>query len=257
MELVKLEKQGKIGILTMNRPEALNALSFEVLNALNEMLDVVSSDDDIDVVIITGEGRSFVAGADIGQMKDLSSIQGKKWSEFGNYVFMRIENMSKPFIAAINGFCLGGGNELAMSCDIRLASQKAKFGQPEVGLGITPGFGGTQRLPRIVGMGQAMELTLTGKIIDATQAKNIGLVNEIYAPEELLDKAIELAEQIVVNAQIAVRESKRVMRMGAHVDMQAAVELEALAFGVCCGTEDKVEGMSAFLEKRAKNFKNN
>ncbi|WP_186567641.1 enoyl-CoA hydratase-related protein, partial [Lawsonibacter celer] len=170
--------------------------------------------------------------------------------------FLKLENMSKPVIAAVNGFALGGGCELAMSCDIRLASEKAKFGQPEVGLGITPGFGGTQRLPRIVGIGRAMELILTAKTISAAEAKEIGLVNEVYAPEELMDKALELANAICANAQIAVQESKRCIRKGMQTDIYTGSAFEAEAFGVCCGTEDKDEGMGAFLEKRKeKHFK--
>ncbi|ONI38266.1 enoyl-CoA hydratase [Candidatus Epulonipiscium fishelsonii] len=256
MSFVTVEKKKNVGILTIDRPAALNALNTEVLNDLNNAIDNIEQDDDIYVVVVTGAGRSFVAGADIAQMKDLSSIEGKKFGAFGNTVFLKLENMSKPVIAAINGFCLGGGSELALSCDIRLASQKAKFGQPEVGLGITPGFGGTQRLPRVIGMSKAMELILTGKVIGADEAKAIGLVSEVYPPEELLDKAIALAEEISANAQIAVCQSKRAMRMGIQTDINTGLALEAEAFGVCFGTEDQKEGMCAFLEKREKNFKN-
>ena len=257
MEFVKLEKTGHIGIMTVSRPEALNALNSQVLSDLDAAIDAVEQDPEIYVAILTGEGRSFVAGADIGEMVNFNAIDGKRFGVHGGNVFLKLENMSKPVIAAINGFALGGGCELAMSCDIRLASEKAKFGQPEVGLGITPGFGGTQRLPRIVGVSKAMELILTGKVIGAAEAKAIGLVSEVYPPEELMGKAMEMAGMICANAQIAVCESKRCIRMGMQTDIYTAAAFEAEAFGVTCGTEDKNEGMSAFLEKRAeKNFKN-
>ena len=257
MALIKMEQQGHVGILTVNRPDALNALNSAVLEELDRALDQVEANEEIYVVVLTGEGRSFVAGADIGEMKGFSSIDGKKFGVHGGGVFLKLENMSKPVIAAVNGFTLGGGCELAMACDIRLASEKAKFGQPEVGLGITPGFGGTQRLPRIVGVSKAMELILTAKTIGAAEAKAIGLVSEVYPPEELMGKAMELAEAICANAQIAVRQSKRCIRMGMQTDIQTGSAFEAEAFGVCCGTEDKNEGMGAFLEKRQeKHFRN-
>ena len=257
MSFVTLEKREHVGILTISRPEALNALNSQVLTDLDAAIGQVEADNDIYVVVLTGEGRSFVAGADIGEMKNFSAIDGKRFGVHGGTVFLKLENLSKPVIAAINGFALGGGCELAMACDIRLASEKAKFGQPEVGLGITPGFGGTQRLPRIVGVSKAMELILTGKTIGAAEAKAIGLVSEVYPPEELMDKALELANAICANAQIAVCQSKRCIRMGMQTDIATAAAFEAEAFGVCCGTEDKDEGMGAFLEKRAeKNFRN-
>ena len=257
MAFVTLEKQEHIGILTVNRPEALNALNSQVLSDLDAAIAQVEADSDIYAVILTGAGRSFVAGADIGEMVNFSAVDGKRFGVHGGQVFLRLENLSKPVIAAINGFALGGGCELAMACDIRLASEKAKFGQPEVGLGITPGFGGTQRLPRIVGLSKAMELILTGKVIGAAEAKEIGLVSAVYPPEELLPKALEMAGMICANAQIAVCESKRCIRMGMQTDIATGCAFEAEAFGVTCGTEDKNEGMTAFLEKRAeKNFKN-
>lgn len=257
MSFVKLEKQGHVGIMTISRPEALNALNSQVLNDLDAAVDQAERDGEIYVVILTGEGRSFVAGADIGEMKEFSAVDGKRFGVHGGEVFRKLENMSKPVIAAVNGFALGGGCELAMACDIRLASEKAKFGQPEVGLGITPGFGGTQRLPRIVGVSKAMELILTAKTIGAAEAKSIGLVSEVYPPEELMGKAMEMADLICANAQIAVCESKRCIRMGMQTDIATGCAFEAEAFGVTCGTEDKNEGMGAFLEKRAeKNFQN-
>lgn len=257
MALINLEVKGHVAVLTVNRPEALNALNTAVLEELDKAIDTVEANDEVYAAILTGEGRSFVAGADIAEMKGFSAVDGKKFGVHGGNVFLKLENMSKPVIAAINGFALGGGCELAMACDIRLASDKARFGQPEVGLGITPGFGGTQRLPRIVGVSKAMELILTGKTIKADEARNIGLVSAVYAAEELMDKAMELAEAICANAQIAVRESKRCIRMGMQADIYTGAAFEAEAFGVCCGTEDKDEGMGAFLEKREeKHFKN-
>ena len=257
MGFVKLERQGHVALITIDRPEALNALNSQVLTDLDEVLDRVEADEEIYVAVLTGAGRSFVAGADIAEMKDFTSSDGKRFGVHGGNVFLKLENLSKPVIAAVNGFALGGGCELSMACDIRLASEKAKFGQPEVGLGITPGFGGTQRLPRIVGVSKAMELILTAKVIKADEAKAIGLVSEVYPPEELLPKAMELAEAICANAQIAVRESKRCIRMGLQADIHTGCAFEAEAFGVTCGTADKNEGMGAFLEKRSeKHFTN-
>lgn len=257
MSFVNVEKQGNIAIMTISRPEALNALNSQVLTDLDSAIDLVELDPDVYVAILTGDGRSFVAGADIGEMKGFAAIDGKKFAVHGGNVFLRLENLSKPVIAAVNGFALGGGCELAMACDIRLASEKARFGQPEVGLGITPGFCGTQRLPRIVGLSKAMELILTAKVIKAEEAKAIGLVSEVYPAEELMSKAMELANAICANAQIAVCESKRCIRMGMQTDIHTGSAFEAEAFGVCCGTADKDEGMGAFLEKRAeKNFQN-
>ena len=254
---VTLEKKGPVGIVTMNRPEALNALDRQVLEDLNAVLDQVEADPEILVAIVTGAGRSFVAGADIGQMSNFTAVEGKAFGAYGNGVFLKLENLTKPTIAAVNGFALGGGCELSMACDIRLASEKAKFGQPEVGLGITPGFGGTQRLPRIVGISKAMELILTAKVINAAEAERIGLVSAVYPPEELMDKAMELANAICANAPIAVAESKRCIRMGMQTDIATGSAFEAEAFGVTCGTEDKDEGMGAFLEKRQeKHFQN-
>lgn len=257
MSFVTLERNGAVGIITMNRPEALNALNDQVLHELDTVLNQVADDDNILVAVITGAGRSFVAGADIAQMSELTPAQAKKFGALGNQVFMKLENLDKPTIAAVNGFALGGGCELSMACDIRIASEKAKFGQPEVGLGITPGFGGTQRLPRIVGMANAMELILTAKTISATQAKELGLVSHVYAPEELMDKALELANAIAANAQIAVRESKAAMRRGIQTDMTTGAAYETESFGLCFSTEDQKDAMKAFVNKEKLNgFKN-
>ena len=249
MGFVKVEQEGHIGILTIDRQEALNALNSQVLSDLDAAIDEVAANDDIYVVILTGAGRSFVAGADIGEMKGFSSIDGKRFGVHGGGVFLKLENMPKPVIAAVNGFALGGGCELSMACDIRLASEKAKFGQPEVGLGITPGFGGTQRMPRICGTSNAMMMILTAKTIKAEEAKAMGLVSEVYPAEELMDKAMELAETIASKAQIAVRESKRCIRRGMQTDIHTGTAYEAEAFGVCCATEDQEGAMKAFMGK--------
>lgn len=257
MAFVEFEQRGHVGLITINRPEVLNALNLEVIEQLDDILLRAESQEDVHVIVITGAGRSFVAGADIGEMVNYTADDAKRFSHHGNNTMMHITRFPSPVIAAVNGFALGGGCELSMACDIRLASEKARFGQPEVGLGITPGFGGTQRLPRIVGVSKAMELILTAKTIKADEAKAIGLVSEVYPAEELMDKAMELANAICANAQIAVCESKRCIRMGMQTDIRTGSAFEAEAFGVTCGTEDKNEGMGAFLEKRAeKHFQN-
>ena len=249
MAFVTLEKQGHVGVVTMNRPEALNALNEQVLRDLDAVLTQAEEDAELYVLVVTGAGRSFVAGADIGQMSGFSAVEGKAFGVYGNQVFAKLENLSKPTIAAVNGFALGGGCELAMACDIRLASEKAKFGQPETGLGITPGFGGTQRLPRIVGVSRAMELILTAKTISAAQAREIGLVSEVYPPEELMDRALELANAIAANAQVAVRQSKAAIRRGLQTDMATGAAFESEAFGLCFSTQDQKDAMNAFVNK--------
>ena len=249
MAFVELEKKGAVGVITMNRPEALNALNDQVLRDLDSVLDQVEHDEEILVVVLTGAGRSFVAGADIGQMSNFTAVEAKAFGVYGNQVFLKLENLTKPTIAAVNGFALGGGCELCMACDIRLASEKAKFGQPEVGLGITPGFGGTQRLPRIVGVSKAMELILTAKTIKADEALTLGLVTHVYPAEELMDKALELANAIAANAQIAVRQSKAAIRRGLQTDMATGAAFESEAFALCFATEDQKDAMRAFVNK--------
>ena len=257
MSFVTLEQKGPIGLITMNRPEALNALNDQVIRDLDTVLDQVEAQEDILVAVITGSGRSFVAGADIGQMSELTAAQAKEFGVLGNRVFLKLEQLTKPTIAAVNGFALGGGCELAMACDIRIASEKAKFGQPETGLGITPGFGGTQRLPRIVGTARAMELILTARNISAADALEMGLVSHVYPPEELLDKAMELAQAIAANAQVAVRQSKAAIRRGLQTDMATGVAYESEAFALCFATEDQKDAMKAFLNKeKLPGFKN-
>lgn len=256
MGFVKLEKQGHVGIVTIDRQEALNALNSQVLSDLDAVIDQVAADDEIYVMILTGAGRSFVAGADIGEMKGFSSIDGKKFGVHGGGVFLKLENLSKPVIAAVNGFALGGGCELSMACDIRLASEKARFGQPEVGLGITPGFGGTQRLPRIVGVSKAMELILTAKTIKADEAKAIGLVNKVVAPEALLDEAKAMMGGIISKAPMAVRYAKVAINKGVNMDLMNGLELEKDVAALAFASEDAKEGTAAFLAKRPAVFQN-
>lgn len=257
MAFVEVTKQGNVGIITMNRPEALNALSSAVFADLTKALDQVEHDNDIYVVVITGAGRAFVAGADIGEMANMNVEEGLAFSELGNSLLLRVDMFPKPTIAAVNGFALGGGCELSLACDIRIASEKAKFGQPEVGLGIIPGFGGTQRMARIIGTGHAMELIFTADTIDAQQAEKIDMVNRVVAPEELMDVAVAMAEKIASKAQVAIRTSKMALRRGIDCDITTAVTYEALAFATCFGTEDQKDAMKAFVEKRKlEKFKN-
>ena len=251
MTNVLLEKKGNIAVATINRPKALNALNSQVLEDLNELVDLVNADEEIRALVLTGAGeKAFVAGADIGEMSTLTKAEGEAFGKKGNDVFRKLETMPIPTIAAINGFALGGGCELSMSCDIRICADTAVFGQPEVGLGITPGFGGTQRLPRIVGISKAMELILTAKVIGAAEAKAIGLGNAVYPAEELMAAAEKMAATIAANAPIAVRACKKAINEGLDVDMDAALVIEEKLFGSCFETADQAEGMGAFLEKR-------
>ena len=259
MELknVILEKEEHLAVVTINRPKALNALNSETLNDLNTVIEDLEKDNNIYAVIVTGSGeKSFVAGADIAEMKDLNEEQGKEFGILGNKVFRRLENLDKPVIAAVSGFALGGGCELAMSCDIRIASEKAKFAQPEAGLGITPGFGGTQRLARIVGLGKAKEMIYTCDMIKADEAYRIGLVNKVVPLESLMDEAKAMANKIIANAPIAVKYCKDAINRGMQVDIDSAIAIEAEDFGKCFASEDQTEGMTAFLERREKNFQN-
>ena len=249
MAFVELQQQGNVAVITMNRPEVLNALNSGVLHELDKILDEIEDRDDLHVVVITGAGRSFVAGADISEMANYTAADAKSFSKHGNDTFLRLTRFPRPVIAAINGFALGGGCELAMSCDIRVASEKAKFGMPEVGLGITPGFGGTQRLTRMVGMSTAMGLVLTNETINAQRALEIGLVNYVYPAEEMFDKAMELANLIASKPQVAVRQAKQAIRIGMQMDISSAAAFEAEAFGLCFSTEDQKDAMQAFLRK--------
>lgn len=255
-EFLKTERKGKTLVVTISRPSALNALNSSVLKELDLLIDDVNKDDTVYSLVLTGEGKSFVAGADIGEMSELTGTEGKVFGELGLKVFRKLETLPKVVIAAVNGFALGGGCELSMACDIRIASEKAKFGQPEVGLGITPGFGGTQRLPRLVGPAKAKELIFTASIIGAEEAKAIGLVNKVVAPEALMDSALELAETINSKGQIAVRFSKEAINVGIETDIETGFTIESSVFGLCFSTADQKEGMSAFLNKGKANFKN-
>jgi enoyl-CoA hydratase len=251
-----LEKEDGIGILYINRPEAMNALNTGVLEEIIKAVDEISSDDEIQVLIITGAGdKSFVAGADIKEMHGLTAVEGRKFGYTGQAAFRAIEKLEKPVIAAVNGFALGGGCELAMAADMRLASDKARFGQPEVGLGITPGFGGTQRLPRLVGEGRAMELILTANTINAEEAYRIGLVNHIYPADNLLDEARKMGRKIMANAPLAVKYSKSAINKGLQTDIDTGMAIEADLFGICFSTEDQKAGMGAFLNKEKASFK--
>lgn len=250
-----IEKQENICIVKINHPEALNALNIQILTELGQAFDEIEADKDIDVVVLTGEGRSFVAGADIAEMSVMKADEGKHFGQLGAAVFRKIELLSKPVIAAINGFALGGGCELAMACDIRIASVKAKFGQPEVGLGIIPGFSGTQRLPRIVGLGKAKELIYTATVIPAEEAYRIGLVNKVVEPEELMTEAIAMAKVIASKAQLAVRYAKEAINRGVETDIETGIAIETNLFGLCFATTDQKEGMEAFLWKKKAEFK--
>lgn len=254
-ENLLLKKEGNIGVLSINRPNELNALNSKVLDELNMAIEDISLDDDIHVLIISGEGRAFVAGADIEEMKSKNSLEAREFANKGLNLFRKIELMEKPVIAAVNGFALGGGCELAMCCDIRIASEKAKFGQPEVGLGITPGFGGTQRLSRLVGLGKAKELIFTADIIKADEALRIGLVNKVVDLDELMNESIKLANKIASKGQLAVRYSKTAINRGFETDLETGMVIEKELFSLCFSTEDQKEAMSAFLEKREANYK--
>ena len=251
MTNVLLEKKGHYAVATINRPKALNALNSQVLEDLDELIGLVNADEEIRALVLTGAGeKAFVAGADIGEMSTLTKAEGEAFGKKGNDVFRKLETMPIPTIAAINGFALGGGCELSMSCDIRICADTAVFGQPEVGLGITPGFGGTQRLARLVSPGMAKQLIYTARNIKADEALRIGLVNAVYPAEELMAAAEKMAATIAANAPIAVRACKKAINEGLDVDMDAALVIEEKLFGSCFETADQAEGMGAFLEKR-------
>lgn len=256
METVQVERDGGIAILRLNRPKALNALSRDLLSELDASIAALSQDDSVLATILTGAGdRAFAAGADIKELSQLSQDRGREVSRFGQAVFRRIETMNKPVIAAVNGFALGGGCELAMACSFRLASSKAKFGLPELGLGLIPGYGGTQRLARLVGKGAAMEVILTGDMIDASRALQIGLVNLVVEPDELLSRARELALRIAKNAPRAIRFAMESINRGLEMSQIQGEEYEATLFGMLAASEDAHEGTRAFLEKRKAEFK--
>lgn len=253
---ITLARDGAVVIITINRSKELNALNLQTIMELEHVFGTLERDAAVGAVILTGGGdKAFVAGADITEMISMQAVAARDWARLGQQVFSRIENFPRPVIAAINGFALGGGCELAMACDIRIASDKAKFGQPEVNLGITPGFAGTQRLPRLVGKGKAKLLIFSGEVIGAQEAQSIGLVDKVVAHDELLAAAKALAEKMIVKAPIAVSQAKLAINRGMEMDSQQAYAYEAELFGLCFTTEDQGEGMKAFVEKRKPVFK--
>ena len=255
MEFITYEVEGQVGIITINRPKALNALNSAVLDELDATIDGVDLDA-VRCLILTGAGeKSFVAGADIAEMSTLTKEEGEAFGKKGNDIFRKIETLPIPVIAAVNGFALGGGCEISMSCDIRICSDNAVFGQPEVGLGITPGFGGTQRLARLVGPGMAKQMIYTARNIKADEAYRIGLVNAVYPQEELMPAAKKMAAGIAKNAPIAVRNCKKAINEGLDADMDQAVVIEEKLFGDCFETEDQKYGMAFFLDKNKEKVK--
>ena len=255
-EFVKAELEGKLAVLTMNRPKALNALNDQTLDELERLFTAIEKDREVLGVILTGEGRAFVAGADIAQMSGYGVEEGRLYSDRAQKLFNKIEILEKPVIAAVNGFALGGGCELAMSCDIRIASEKAVFGQPEANLGLMPCFGGTQRLPRLVGTGVAKELIYTCRQVKAQEAKEIGLANKVVPAETLLEEAKAMMAMILSKSPIAIGYCKTAINRGADTDLRNGLEIEKECWAIVFGTKDKEEGISAFLEKRTPQFPN-
>jgi len=258
MELknVIYEKSEGIAIITINRPDALNALNAETIDEILQCLEDIAKDDNVRAVILTGAGpKAFCAGADIKAMKGMTALDARKLSQMGYKLCKAIENLEKPVIAAINGYALGGGLEVAMACDLRIASEKARMGQTEINIGLIPGWGGTQRLPRLVGKTLAKEMVFTGKMIDAQTAYQRGLVNKVVPPEQLMDAAKEMAKELANKAPVALKLSKMLINHGLETDLDTALVLEREAFGVVASTEDLQEGVSAFLEKRKPVFK--
>ncbi|MBS6798614.1 MAG: enoyl-CoA hydratase/isomerase family protein [Firmicutes bacterium] len=256
-DYIILEKDKATAIITISREKALNALNSQVIDELSQAIDAVKADKDIRALIITGAGRAFVAGADIGVQSVFDVREGRQWGRRGSTVFREIELLQIPTIAAVGGFALGGGCELALSCDMIVADEKAKFGQPEVSLGITPGFSGTQRLPRRIGTAKAKEMIFTGRMIDAYEADRIGLINKIAEPGKLMDEAKALAEACIKNAPVALRYAKACIDRGMQTDIDTGIAIENELFAMCFATEDQKEGMKAFLEKRKPVFNDN
>lgn len=250
-ENILYENDNGIAIVTINRPKSLNALNTATMEKLSLLLDQMTKDKEVKVVIITGSGdKAFIAGADITEMRFMTAMEARDFGRFGQLTLSKIEKLHKPVIAAVNGFALGGGCELALACDIRIASEQAQFGLPEVSLGITPGFGGTQRLARLVGKGVAKELIFTGEIINAAKAQRIGLINKVESAEGLMDAAKNMAKKIMTKAPAAVQMAKIAVNKGINLDLDSGISYEAEVFGLCFATNDQKEGMAAFLEKR-------
>ena len=246
--------QDRIATLTVNRPDKLNALNATLIGELGAAIDEMQARNDVAGIILTGAGRAFVAGADIAELTGISALEGKRLARRGQEIFRRFEISPKPTVAAVNGFALGGGCELAMACQIRIASDAAKFGQPEVKLGVIPGYGGTQRLPRLVGRGRALQLLLTGEMIDAQEAYRIGLVNRVVAPDQLMPAATAMIQQMLMNAPLGIAACIDVLDRGLEMPLDDALALEATQFGVLIATSDTAEGTKAFLEKRPPRF---
>lgn len=254
---ILFEIKNHTGLITINRPDKLNALNNQTINEIEYVINSIKKNSEIFVVVITGSGeKAFVAGADIAELNNLDVITAKEFSEKGNRVFRAIETLDKPVIAAVNGFALGGGCELALACHIRLAGENAKFGQPEVNLGIIPGYGGTQRLARVINSARALEMILTGDMITADEAFKIGLVNKVYSQAELLNKTLELADKIASKGQQAIRLALKAVKATDNMSLSEGLSYEASLFALTCGTEDFKEGTSAFLQKRKPDFKN-
>lgn len=253
---ILFEIKNHTGIVTINRPDKLNALNGQTISELENVIDSIKNNSEVFVVVITGSGeKAFVAGADISEINKLDIILGKEFSEKGNRVFRKIETLDKPVIAAVNGFALGGGCELALACHIRIASENAKFGQPEVNLGIIPGYGGTQRLARVINSARALEMILTGDMVSAEEALKIGLVNKVFTLTDLLPKTLDLADKISSKGHQAIRFALKAVKATDNISLTEGIAYEASLFALVCGTEDFKEGTSAFLEKRKPDFK--
>ncbi|PLY02270.1 MAG: crotonase [Desulfuromonas sp.] len=251
-----LEISEQIATITINRPQAMNALSPDTIRELGAVIKLLQERDDVHVILITGAGdKAFVAGGDISTFAEAGPLEARGFALLAHNVLQMIETGSKPVIAVLNGYTLGGGCELAMACDVRLASDKVKIGQPEVNIGIIPGWGGTQRLPRLIGKGLALEMIMTGEMIDAAEAHRIGLVNKVYPADQLMEKARELAGKIAAKGQVSIRLTKEAVQRGLELDLEHANRYEADLFALCFDTEDQKEGMRAFLEKRSAEFK--
>ncbi len=251
---INFQVKNHVAWVIIDRPEALNALNFDTLQELATAVERVAADEDIHVLVIGGAGRAFVAGADIGEMRDFCTEEARRFGKLGQRLFERIASLCKPSIAMLNGVALGGGCELALACDIRLAHEKVKIGQPEINLGIIPGFGGMKRLADTVGLSKAKQLLFTGEALSAAEAKAIGLINEVYAIDELEEKTREMAEMLAQKPQLALRYAKLAINGAYQKDMATAEQIESTMFAMCFATEDQKEGMSAFLEKRTPNF---
>ena len=255
LENIKYEVRGSIGYITLNRPKVMNALNRQTVEELNAAFHAAKDNETVKGIILTGNGeKAFIAGADIAELSAIDGDQAGEFSRKGQDVLLFIETLGKPVVAAVNGFALGGGCEMAMACTIRIAAEHAKFGQPEVKLGIIPGYGGTQRLPRLVGKGRALQLILTGDPIDAHEAHRIGLVNEVVPAADLISRSEAILKQISANAPLAIRHSIDAVNEGVDADLRSGLELEAKYFALAAGTEDKKEGTSAFVQKRTPQF---